>query len=214
MRRPTFQTRGWTTPVKGIPSGNALRRALVATPIHRRPPTASAGAVGPQSRTARRNAGSVSPTISGVTRLARTIQRRRRSSASSTWSSSRPRSTVPSRRAAPRRTSSLPTRRSRPSTTTRSSTISTRRRRASWPSNGPHFPTRYRCRQGKVSGFSVPSVTGLSGTGRERRSVRSSPRRASTTSGGTVSTRRRISTRTISTTSTTRRSSWCRRRSR
>jgi len=48
---------------------------------------------------------------------------------------------------APRRTSSLPTRRSPPSTTTRSSTTSTRRRRASWPSNGPHFPTRYRCRQ-------------------------------------------------------------------
>jgi len=56
---------------------------------------------------------------------------------------------------APRRTSSLPTRRSPPSTTTRSSTTSTRRRRASWPSNGPHFPTRYRCRQRRERAFSA-----------------------------------------------------------
>ncbi|ERG97421.1 MAG: hypothetical protein J07HQW2_03907, partial [Haloquadratum walsbyi J07HQW2] len=127
--------------------------------------------VGRQSQTGRRNAGSVSPTILGVTRLARTSQRRRHTSASSTWSSSRPRPTAPWRRAAPRRTSSPPTRRSRPSTTTPSSTTSTRRRRASWSSTGPHSPTRYRCRQRKESGFSVPSVTGLGGTGRERRSV-------------------------------------------
>jgi len=115
--------------------------------MRRRPPTASAGPVGRQSQTARRNAGSVSPTISEVTRPARTRQRRRRASASSTWSSSRPRSTAPSRRAAPRRTSSPPTRRSRPSTTTRSSTTSTSPLRASWPINGPHSPTRYSCRQ-------------------------------------------------------------------
>ncbi len=105
--------------------------------------------------------------ISGLYPPARTGQRRRRSSASSTWSSSRPRSTAPWRRA-PRRTSSLPTRRSRPSTTTRSSMTSTRRRRASWPSNGPHSPTRYRCRQRRESSFSEPPVTGLGGTGRER----------------------------------------------
>ena len=30
---------------------------------------------------------------------------------------------------------------------------------ASWPSNGPHSPMRYRCRQRRESGFSVPPVT-------------------------------------------------------
>ena len=185
------------------PSDNASRRPRVATLTSRRPPTASAGPVGRQSQTGRRNAGSVSPTISRVTPPARLSQRRRRISVSSTWSSSRPRSTGPSQRAVPGRTSSLPTRRSRPSTTTRSSTISTRRRRASWPSNGPHSPTRYRCRQRRESGFSVPPVTGLGGTGRKRRSVRSRPRRGSTTSVGTASATRRVSTRS-STTPTTR----------
>ena len=155
-----------------------------------------------KSQTARRNAGSVSPTISRVTPPARLSQRRRRISVSSTWSSSRPRSTAPSRRAAPRRTSSPPTRRSRPSTTTRSSTISTRRQRASWPSNGPHFPTRFRYRQERESGFSVPPVTGQGGTGRKRRSVRSRPRRGSTTSVGTASATRRVSTRSSTTPST------------
>jgi len=29
------------------------------------------------------------------------------------------------------------------------------RRRASWPSNGPHFPTRYRCRQRRERAFSA-----------------------------------------------------------
>ncbi|UWG49317.1 Zn-finger protein (plasmid) [Halalkaliarchaeum sp. AArc-CO] len=165
-RRPTFRTRGWTTGVKVPPDGNASRRALVVTLMRRRQPTASADPVGRQSQTTRQNVGSVSPTISGVTPLARTSQRRRRFSGSSTWSSSRPRSTAPWRRAAPLRASSPPTWRSRPSTTTRSSTISTRRRLASWSSNGPHSPRRYKCRQERVSGFSVPPVTGLGGTGR------------------------------------------------
>ncbi|KPN28963.1 hypothetical protein SY89_03197 [Halolamina pelagica] len=188
---------------EGAPGGNASRRALVATLMRRRPPMASAGPVGRQSQTARRNAGSVSLTISGVTPLARTRQRRRRASASSTWSSSRPRSTAPSRRAAPRRTSSPLTRRSRPSMTTHSSTTSTRRRRASWPNNGPHFPTRYRCPQRRESGFSVPPVTGLGGTDRKRRRIRSRARHGSTTSVGTASATRRVSTRS-STTPTTR----------
>jgi len=92
---------------EGAPGGNASRRTLVATLMRRRPPTASAGPVGRQPQTTSRNVGSVSPTISMVTPLTRTRQRRRHSSASSTWSSSRPRSTAPWRRAAPRRTSSL-----------------------------------------------------------------------------------------------------------
>jgi len=184
----------------GGPGVNASRRTLMATLMRRRPPTASAGPVGRQSQTARRNAGSVSPTISEVTRPARTRQRRRRASASSTWSSSRPRSTAPSRRAAPRRTSSPPTRRSRPSTTTRSSTTSTSPLRASWPINGPHSPTRYSCRQRRESGFSVPPVTGQAGTDRECRNARSRPRPGSTTSVGTASAARRVSTRSSTTT--------------
>jgi len=77
------------------------------------------------------------------------------------------------------------------------------RRAASWPSNGPHFPTRYRCRQRRERGFSVPPVTGLGGTGRKRRSVRSRPQRGSTTNVGTASATRRVLTRS-STTPTTR----------
>ncbi len=52
-----------------------------------------------------------------------------------------------------------------------------------WPS----LPTAVQVRQRRVSGFSVPPVTGLAGRGRERRSVRSRPQRGSTTSGGTAS---------------------------
>jgi len=52
-------------------------------------------------------------------------------------------------------------------------------------------------------GLSVPPVTGLGGTGRKRRSVRSRPQRGSTTNVGTASATRRVLTRS-STTPTTR----------
>ena len=80
---------------------------------------------------------------------------------------------------------------------------SKQRRRASWPSNGPRSLKRYRCRQRRERSFSGPPVVGQGGTGRKRRSVRSRPRRGSTTSEGTASATNRVSQRS-STTPTTR----------
>jgi len=96
----------------------------------------------------------------------------------------------------------LPTRRSPPSTTTRSSTTSTG---AGAPA-GRAMALTSRRGTGVVSGgrgLSVPPVTGLGGTGRKRRSVRSRPQRGSTTNVGTASATRRVLTRS-STTPTTR----------
>jgi len=74
----------------------------------------------------------------------------------------------------------------------------TRRRRASWSSNGPH-PRRGTGVVGRGRAASVPPVTGLGGTSRERRSVRSRPQGGSTTSMGTASATRRVSTRSSTT---------------
>jgi len=68
-----------------------------------------------------------------------------------------------------------------------------------WPS----LPDAVQVSSAEERGFSVPPVTGLGGTGRKRRSVRSRPQRGSTTNVGTASATRRVLTRS-STTPTTR----------
>jgi len=68
-----------------------------------------------------------------------------------------------------------------------------------WPS----LPDAVQVSSAEGGGFSVPPVTGLGGTGRKRRSVRSRPQRGSTTNVGTASATRRVLTRS-STTPTTR----------
>ncbi len=74
-----------------------------------------------------------------------------------------------------------------------------------WPS----LPAAVQVASEEESGFSVLPVTGVGGTGRKRRSVRSSPRRGSTTSVGTASATRRVSTR--SSTAPTTRCGWSQR---
>jgi len=68
-----------------------------------------------------------------------------------------------------------------------------------WPS----LPDAVQVSSAEGEGLSVPPVTGLGGTGRKRRSVRSRPQRGSTTNVGTASATRRVLTRS-STTPTTR----------
>lgn len=64
-----------------------------------------------------------------------------------------------------------------------------------WPS----LPDAVQVRQRRESSFSEAPVTGQGGTVRKRRSVRSSPRRGSTTSVGTASATRHGSTRSSTT---------------
>jgi len=185
----------------GDPRRQRVATSTGATPMHRWPPTASAGPVERQSQTGRRNADSVSPTMSGVTPPARTRPRRRFSGSSTC----RRVDHVLRRCGEGRRRGEPPHRQRGGAGRRRLHAHLQSRRGACAPAGREMALTPQRgtgvVRRGRAAS-PVPPRTGQAGTGRKHRSS-SSSRRGSTTSVGTASATRRVSTRS-STTPTTR----------